>query len=353
MTVFIDKKYINIVSSQLDKFSWKKQDLANCRCPICGDSQKNKTKTRLYFYEKKNKYLVKCHNCGYSADMFGFLQELNPSLHKEYSVELWKEKHGTKNKSRLIGESEMLSLMKKPEFKKKQNLLKPLTSVNLLPKEHPCVAFLEIRKIPKSKWKYLFYTENFGSYMRLLDPSCVNYPAGERERLVIPVFDKEGNVVGAQGRVLTMKGESNARTTLRYVTVKADKSIDRLWYGMWRANPKKRVYVVEGPIDSLFIPNSIAMVGSGAIDNIHDRFRDSDVVYVLDNEPRNTQISKYNEKLIKMGKQVCIWPSEMLDKDINDMIYSRSWNEIRRIINANTFTGLEATFKLTQWRKVI
>ena len=148
-----------------------------------------------------------------------------------------------------------------------------------------------------------------------------------------------------------MKGEANARTTLRYVTVKADKSIDRLWYGMWRADPNKRVYVVEGPIDSLFIPNSIAMVGSGAIDNIHSRFTKSDVVYVLDNEPRNAQISKYNEKLIKMGKQVCIWPSEITDKDINDMIYSRSWNEVRRIINANTFTGLEATFKLTQWRK--
>ena len=78
--------------------------------------------------------------------------------------------------------------------------------------------------------------------------------------------------------------------------------------------------VVEGPIDSLFIPNSIAMVGSGAIDNIHDRFRDSDVVYVLDNEPRNTQIAKYNEKLIKMGKQVCIWPSEMLDKDMQMLV---------------------------------
>lgn len=355
MTVYIDKNFINIAANQLDNFSWKKNNLANCRCPICGDSQKKKSKARFYFYEKDNKYLVKCHNCGYSSDLYGFLEHIDPNLHKEYCVQIWKEKHGNQRSKKLIGENEMLSMMKKPEFKKKnQNLLKPLTPVKDLPPQHPCVKFIELRRIPRKRWDLLYYTDHFGEYMNMLDPDSATLPSGDADnnRLVIPVFNKAGDVVGAQGRVITMKGEANARTTLRYITVKADKSIDRLWYGLWRADPRKRVYVMEGPIDSLFIPNSIAMVGAGAIDNVHPRFEKSDITYVLDNEPRNEQIIKYNEKLIKMGKNVCIWSSDITEKDINDMVYTRSPSEIRRTIDQNTFNGLEATLRLRQWRKV-
>lgn len=53
MSLFIDKKFINIVSPQLDKFVWKKDNLANCRCPICGDSTTNKNKARGYFLQTR------------------------------------------------------------------------------------------------------------------------------------------------------------------------------------------------------------------------------------------------------------------------------------------------------------
>ncbi len=348
MPSYIDKKYINILSNQLDRFAWKKDNLANCRCSLCGDSQKKKTKTRFYFYEKDNKYLVKCHNCGYASDLYNFIEKVNPSLLKEYSLEIWKEKNVPKRK--YIGESEMLSLMKKPEFNKKQDLLKPLTPIRDLPSNHIAVEFLELRRIPKKKWDLLYYTDNYGRYAKLLDPDYndITYDP----RLVIPIFNKKGNVVGAQGRVLTMKGEVNARNTLRYITVKADKSIDRLWYGLWRANPKKKIYVVEGPLDSLFIPNAVAIVGAGAIDNVPARFQRSDLVYVLDNEPRNKQIIDYNKKLIKAGNKVCIWPTDLVEKDINDMIYTMSSNEIKKMIDNNTVSGMEATLKLNSWRRV-
>ena len=347
MPSYIDKKYINILSMQLDRFAWKKDNLANCRCSLCGDSQKKKTKTRFYFYEKNNKYLVKCHNCGYASDLYNFIEKISPSLLKEYSLEIWKEKNVPTKK--YMGESEMLSLIKKPEFNKKQDLLKPLTAIKDLPSDHVAVKFLEIRKIPKKSWGILYYTDNYGRYARTLDPDYndITYDP----RLVIPIFNKKGNVVGAQGRVLTMKGEANARNTLRYITVKADKSIDRMWYGLWRANPKKRIYVVEGPLDSLFIPNTVAIVGAGAIDNIPARFQGSELVYVLDNEPRNKQIVEYNRKLIKAGNKVCIWPSDLVEKDINDMIYYMSSNEIKKMIDKNTVGGMEATLKLNSWSK--
>ena len=241
----------------------------------------------------------------------------------------------------------------KPKFKPKHDLLKPLKCVKDLPEDHICRQFVDMRKIPKKFYSMLYFTDNFYGYMKKVDPelnpSLVTKP---EPRLVIPFFDKKDNVVAVQGRSLSMKDESNARTTLRSITVKSDKSIERLWYGMWRANPKKRVYVVEGPLDSLFIDNTVAMVGAASVQNEPARFANTDMVYVLDNEPRNPQIVKFNENLIKQGKTVCIWPNGVKDKDINDMVYRMTPKEIKKIMDDNAVSGLEATMRLNRWRKV-
>ena len=149
-----------------------------------------------------------------------------------------------------------------------------------------------------------------------------------------------------------MQDEINARETLKYITVKYDKSIDRLWYGLWRVNPNKRVYVVEGPLDSLFLENATAMVGAGALKEIPERFEDTAMTYILDNEPRNRQICAYIEKLIELGREVCIWPDHIIEKDINDMAYRMSTREIQKVIDNNTFSGLEATLRFRDWRRV-
>jgi hypothetical protein len=121
---------------------------------------------------------------------------------------------------------------------------------------------------------------------------------------------------------------------------------------MWRANPKKRVYVVEGPLDSLFVDNTVAMVGAASLEHEPARFANSDMVYVLDNEPRNPQIVKFNENLIEQGKTVCIWPNGIKDKDINDMIYHMKPKQIKKIMDDNAVSGLEAKMRLNRWRKV-
>jgi hypothetical protein len=149
-----------------------------------------------------------------------------------------------------------------------------------------------------------------------------------------------------------MADEVNARATVKYITIKYDKSIDRLWYGLWRTDPNKRVYVVEGPIDSLFLNNAVAMVGAGALKEIPLRFKNSEMTYILDNEPRNKQICAYVEKLIELGRDVCIWPDNIKEKDINDMVYRMSTRNIQKMIDKNTFSGLEATLRFRDWKKV-
>jgi len=345
--IFLDKKYINTVSPQLERFSWKKDDLANCRCPICGDSQKNKTKCRGFFYQKNNSFFYKCHNCGFGSNIYNFLKEVSPSLCKEYSVEQFKEKNITKTE-----EKKDLFPFKdsKPKFKKQDKVLEKLQCLADLPKNHPAVEFADMRQIPRQHFPLLYFTDDFGKFVR----SSLDYNVfiGRENRIVIPFFNSHGDVVAAQGRAINFKDEQNARQTAKYITIKADKSIDRLWYGLWRANPKKRVYVVEGPIDSLFLQNSVAMVGAGALKEIPERFDNTPLTYILDNEPRNRQICAYNEKLIEMGKEVCIWPKEIKEKDINDMAYRLSTRKIQKIIDENTYSGLEATMKFNEWRKV-
>ena len=69
MSIRIDTNYIINLSSQLEKFSKKGDYTYNCRCPICGDSQKSKSKARGYFYKKQNDMFYKCHNCGYGSSV--------------------------------------------------------------------------------------------------------------------------------------------------------------------------------------------------------------------------------------------------------------------------------------------
>ena len=352
MSTFIDKKYINIVAVQLERFSWSRDTVAKCRCPICGDSAKNKSKTRGFFYQKGNDFFYRCHNCNFGSNVQNFLKNVSPALEKQYVMERFRNGEHGKSNYRKPKEKEMFPFAK-PKFKPKHDLLKPLKCVKDLPEDHICRQFVDMRKIPKKFYGMLYFTDNFYAYMKLVDPEFNPMKAtGAEPRLVIPFFDKKDNVVAVQGRSLSMKDEFNARTTLRYITVKSDKSIERLWYGMWRANPKKRVYVVEGPLDSLFIDNTVAMVGAASVQNEPARFANSEMVYVLDNEPRNPQIVKFNENLINQGKTVCIWPNGIKDKDINDMVYRFTPKEIKKIMDDNAVSGLEATMRLNRWRKV-
>ena len=345
MSIILDKKFINLASGMLRNFKWKRNSLANCSCPICGDSKKDKKKARGYFYEKHSRFFYKCHNCGHWSNLYKFLTAVNPQLAKEYSLE------SIRNNAIPVQspKKEEVPIKKKNPPRDKHNILNDLMCLVDLKKDHPAVEFANIRIIPKQHWGILYYTDDFGALMKSMDPES---PAvGAEPRLVIPFFNSHGDVVAVQGRAINMTSESNARKTIKYLTVKSDKSIDRLWYGLWRCNPKKRIYAVEGPLDSLFLKNAVAMVGAGSIGQTPIRLEETDLVYVLDNEPRNKQIVQYNKKLIEMGKTVCIWPPKIKEKDINDMAYKISTREIQKLIDENSYSGLKAKIKLMEWRK--
>jgi transcription elongation factor Elf1 len=91
MSNYLESKYLNLLSAQLQQFKRKNDTLWNFRCPYCGDSQTNENKARGYVFLKEASYIFKCHNCGQGASLNNLIKHVNPSLHKEYTMEKFKD----------------------------------------------------------------------------------------------------------------------------------------------------------------------------------------------------------------------------------------------------------------------
>ena len=335
MSVFIDRTFLLRVSPKLQKFTTKKPDLYNFRCPLCGDSTKNKTKARGYVYRKKNDYFYRCHNCGASTSFYNFLEKVDSSLVKEYALERYKNgEDGNQN----YPKPEFEEVKEKPIFKKKLDL----PSIADLPDEHYAKVYVQNRKIPESKYSNLYYAEDFKDFVESLNIEKDGLK-DEDPRLVIPFYDEEKNLVAFQGRAL---GESK----LRYITVKLSEENHKI-FGLDNINKEEYVYVVEGPIDSMFLENAIATADSN-LTSAAKHIDKSKVVLVYDNEPRNKELHKQMDKAIEEHYNVVIWPEMIEEKDVNDMILAGfSPEEIQDIISKNTFVNLRAKMEFVNWKK--
>ena len=319
----IDVKYINIISFKFSKFKKVKNNLYNFRCPICGDSQKNKNKARGYLYQVKNATNYKCHNCGVTTSFSNFLKQIDPNIYKQYSFEKFKEGHTGKN----FSTEEPKFEFKKPEFKQKLDL--PKASENDAARQ-----YLENRKLNPNKF---YYADKFKSWInsikKVFDDTIKDEP-----RIIIPLF-YQNTLVGVQGRALN----SNK---IKYITVMFNDEAPKI-YGLDEVQKSKTTYITEGPFDSTFIPNSIAMCGA---DGDVGKWGVSNRVWIYDNEPRNKDIVSRISKCISDGEKVVIWPSSINEKDINDMILSGL--NVQDVIESNTYSGLEAKLKFTTWKKI-
>jgi len=319
----IDDKFINLLSTRLEKFKKVKPSLYNCRCPICGDSQKNKSKARGYFYNVKNNTNYKCHNCGVNLSFNNFLKKVDCTLHRQYSIE--KFKNGTTGKNFVVEEPKFD--FKKPKFQPKLNL--PRATEN-----EEVKRYLESRKLNPNKF---YYSEKFKSWVNSIQHTFSDLKY-EESRIVIPLF-YNNKFVGLQGRSLNSK-------SIKYITIMLDDDAPKI-YGLDEVQKNKTVYITEGPFDSTFISNSIALCGA---DGDLDKWNICNRVWIYDNEPRNAEIHKRIAKCIDNEERVVIWPEIIKEKDINDMILSGL--NVQSVIESNTYSGLEAKLKFTTWKKI-
>ena len=325
--VHIDLKYIMLLSTRLDKFKKVRDNLFNFRCPYCGDSQKSQNKARGYFYRKKNDFFYKCHNCGSGTNLAKVIKYIDSDLYKMYVIERYSVDAPKTEQPEFEFET--------PTFKKRDSRLETLTPINKLNDDHPARQFVKSRQIPEEFYSDLYLCTKFFKWAKISNKQ-------DHPRLVIPFRDATGEVFAAQGRAF---GDE----TPKYLTVKfQDKP---KIFGFDRVDVSRRIYVVEGPIDSLFVDNCIAVAGAdfGSIIKSEQRF--ANITYILDNEPRSKEIIKKMETLIETGNELVIWPDSIKEKDINDMILAGQ-QDIQTIIENNTFTGLTAKMKMSAWKRI-
>lgn len=331
MPLYIDQKYVGLISPKLTLFKQKKSYLWNFRCPLCGDSKKSSSKTRAYFYRKKENIFFICHNCNVSLSLRNFLKTMDRVLYNEYSLENMTQ-HKPKQHSTILPEN----IGTLPVFGKKIFLPK----VQNLAKSHAARVYIEERQIPEST--ELYFAENFKEFVEKLLPTHdpVRF---DDSRIIIPFRNEAGILQGFQGRSL----EKNSK--VKYITVKVDESAKKI-YGLDRVDFSKPVYVVEGPIDSMFISNSLATMDS-ALYRVVETLGQHDYVFVYDNEPRNKNIIDMMRKTISKNLKICIWPSSLHEKDINDMVLA-GHNPLE-IIKRNIYSNrLKAEIQFNLWRKV-
>ena len=326
----VDEHYIDKVSYRLEKFKKVRDGLYNFRCPYCGDSQKHRNKARGYFFAIKQRMVYKCHNCGIGRTAPNFLKDIAPEIYAEYQMEKYRTGRtgkGTTTKKLEVPDST-------PYFAEKTL---DLTSIDLLNNGHPAKEYLLSRKIPDLSRFY--YVSKFKEWVNTQKPRTFTDLKYDRPRIIIPLLRHDGTLFGIQGRSL------EANPHLRYITIMFEDQPKV--FGQDKVNLDETVYVTEGPFDSVFIPNALAMCGS---DVDHRSINVRDTVWVFDNEPRSKQIVDRIADAIKRGDKVVIWDKDIKEKDINEMVLQGY--DPYAIIKHNTFSGLQAKLKLADWKKV-
>lgn len=338
MSLYIDSLFLNQIAYRLDKFTRKGDNLYNCRCPFCGDSKKNLNKARGFFFKHKDRLNFKCHNCGKSTTFSALLKKIDPIVYKSYV----KEGYASKNiKTEIVS---------RPKSKKRNELenridvqwpfLQPLFT---LPKNHDAIKYLSERKIPEQFFSLFYFVEQ----TKLLNGISERYEGRwktDEPRIVIPFYDIDKKLVGFNCRAL------DKTVSMRYCMVKINEEAE-LIFGIERVDFSKDAFIVEGPFDSLFLDNAVAAGGTD-LDRAIPYFDENKVTIVFDNQPRNKDVVKLVARSISKGCRVCIWPSEVEEKDINEMILNgKSSDDIQHMIIARSFRGLTAKVKFNEWRK--
>ena len=154
-----------------------------------------------------------------------------------------------------------------------------------------------------------YYAEKFKEWTNSLQP-IFDSTEKDEPRIIIPLFYQD-TLVGFQGRAL---GPSK----IKYITVMLNDNAPKI-YGLDELQKDKTIYVTEGPFDSTFISNAIALCGA---DGDLSKWGISNPVWIYDNEPRNTEIVSRISRTIDRGEKIVIWPSSIKEKDINDMVFN-------------------------------
>lgn len=347
---YIEKVYLDKISPYLTGFVDKGNNLYNCKCTYCGDSKTNTRKVRGYFFVgTDDNLLFACRNCTISVPLGKYIQDNFPNYYLQFKLDMYGKK------------DQKLSQVKKPNLNavKLSNLR---VKVNDVQKSYKAVISLDDNHIAK---QYLIsrglvdiaefgYVDNFSRYVSEMTNNDSRYEKlPQDKRIIIPLKLPNGNLVGFQGRDL------NPTSTLRYITIKLPDMDDDYVkiFGLDKFDKDSAGFIVEGPIDSMFLPNCISMCGTSLDSNAIKRelVIPKNIIVIIDNEARNPQIVKKMYQYAELGFRIYVPPNNLntTQKDINQMVLA-GWtkHDLVKLFVQNSYTGIKAKLNINNWKKV-
>jgi hypothetical protein len=252
-----------------------------------------------------------------------FIKTLDPVIHKQYVFERFK-----------VGKTGRGTVVEEPKFDFKPPQFAPKLDLPKASEIQGAKNYLEKRSLDAKKF---YYASSFKKWVNTIVTKFDNIEYDE-PRIIIPLI-YENQLIGFQGRAL-------GPNSVKYITIMLNEEAPKV-YGLDSIDRKFPVYVVEGPFDSNFVSNSVALCGS---DGDLECLKTCDLIYVYDNEPRNKEIVSRIERCIRNDKPVVIWPNNIKEKDINDMVLAG--HQVMDVLKSNTYSGLEAKLKFTSWKRI-
>lgn len=308
------EKYVRIALGTFDSRAIFRYDQIMTRCPICGDS-KNKSKKRGYILKHNPKnpgmWVYQCHNGDCPANdaisVVNFLKNYFPALHGQFRREITLAKGFTKREE--PAQPIEVETAPKEEYNEQEDtkFFKPILKGSGILFDK-AIELCRSRKIDPDIWTKWFVAVD-GRY---------------KHRLIIPFYNNTNMIYYYQGRSL----DDNIKP--KYLNRKTNK--DDGIYNFYNVDPTKPSCILEGPIDSMFIKNSVAVLGLKYSDEVQKKLDTLKCYYLLDNDKDGLAKSK---KLLCEGKYVFNWTKFLKAegicvkiKDINDYVCLRDIDSV-------------------------
>ncbi|ASD50415.1 DNA primase [Acidovorax phage ACP17] len=343
---WFDTKYISLMSVRLERYKQTGPTTHTFRCPYCGDSQSKKSKTRGYFYPVKDAMRFKCHNCGASRSIRDFIKEICPDLYRGYLFDYFgrAEKPETE-----VVPSEFKTANMSARFKKKEEFLSNFKAVAALPEDNPGRAYIEGRMIPEKWFNSIYYVEDANDVFSRLEAYKHKTWKQTFDAVMVPFHSREEDGFKLMYVQLRFLGED---PPIRYLTLEVDGG-HKAW-GLDRIDPTKRVYILEGAFDAMFVDNAVACAGSD-ITALSDYFKEigcDDVVAVWDSDfATNADVNAKLVAAVNKGMPVVLTGPGLPGKDINAAVKNGfTPDSVMPYLASRQFDGLSARLELTKFK---
>jgi len=313
----------------------KYQNVFNAECPICKEGKSAGRTRRLFFFPHKEYFF--CHNCSKSWKPLEWVKEVTtltfPEIFKKNNEKAGEDNKDTTKYTNAAVEPSSVVIPDVPE-----NSIDLTDTVQL--------EFYKDNKFVKLALEYcssrrLFTaTNSCNKFFVSLDDKV------HKNRLVIPFYGDNNKIVCYQTRALTQNQFPKYLTKFGEKELFGIPNIDYLI---------PYVFVFEGPIDSMFIKNGLAMASLAPTEKQLQQLNNLigyEQIFVFDNDKNNKQTAAKIEKYIKDGKKIFIWPKEFNKfKDFNEICCNLELDEIPwKFVVKNSAKGVEALIKQKLFR---